>query len=97
MSHPLCLAIAQREVIRFTYDGGMRTVEPHAHGYSKAGHAVLRGYQLEGASSSGVPVGWKLFAIGRMGPATGTGTRFATPRAGYARWDREMTTVCCQV
>jgi hypothetical protein len=65
----ICQAIEDRNVLRFFYDGGVRTVEPFCHGISTAGKSVLRGFQSGGYSAS-KRVGWKMFEvadISRMG------------------------------
>ena len=61
----LCGAIGGRRVVRFAYGGGLRTVEPHAHGWSKAGDELLRGYQTFGFSDSGGD-GWRTFRVERV-------------------------------
>ena len=62
----LCAAIASRRLVRFAYAGGLRTVEPHAHGWSAAGVELLRGYQTFGFSSSGEAAGWKTFHVAKI-------------------------------
>jgi hypothetical protein len=66
MNTQICEAIKARAVVNFYYDGGMRIVEPHCHGISKDNNELLRGYQTEGYSQSGNPVGWKLFSVGKI-------------------------------
>lgn len=97
MNSRICQAIAGREVIRFFYDGGLRTVEPHAHGVSRKDNECMRGYQVGGHSESGQPVGWKMFTVGEMGPVTPTGATFAGPRPGYKRDDEHMISIHCQL
>jgi hypothetical protein len=55
MNRSICEAIGDRAVVRFSYGGGSRTVEPYCHGMSSTGTEVLRGYQTGGYSSSGKP------------------------------------------
>lgn len=63
MNAGICAAIRSRAVLQFSYDGGIRTVEPHCHGISRADNEVLRAWQTGGYSESGEPVGWKLFEV----------------------------------
>ena len=63
---PICDAIAARRRLRFSYSGGLRTVEPHAHGWSAAGVELLRAYQTFGFSSSGEAEGWKTFHVDKI-------------------------------
>lgn len=97
MNSVICDAIRIRTVVQFTYSGSSRTAEPHCHGFSKAGHEVLRAYQTGGTSRSGVSVGWKLFEVRKMSGIRSTGQRFSTNRAGYDRNDEHMVSVHCCV
>ena len=97
MNTAICAAISKRAVVDFTYHGGTRTVEPHAHGTSTAGNEVLRGYQTGGASQSGEPVAWKLFAVSEIISFRETGGTFSQDRPGYNPYDRGMSTVHCHV
>jgi hypothetical protein len=63
----VCEAIVRRRLLQFRYrDGEPRLVAPHAHGQSRLRHAVVRAWQMEGASRSGAAVGWKLFLLSEM-------------------------------
>lgn len=53
MDAVICGAIGDRAEIRFSYDGGTRTAEPHCHGISLTGKEILRGYQTGGFSRPG--------------------------------------------
>ena len=97
MNASICAAIRRREVIELWYDGGARTVEPYCHGISTAGNEVLRGYQTDGYSESGQPVGWKLFEVSRISNLRQTGTTFPTNRPGYNPNDRGMSPIHCRV
>lgn len=48
-------AISEKRCIEIHYDGGVRSVEPHCYGLTKAGNPAFRGFQFSGASSSGTP------------------------------------------
>lgn len=93
----VCRAIQSQRVVRFSYDGGSRTVEPFCHGTSTAGNEVLRGYQTGGYSSSGEPVGWKLFEMAKLSSLTITDTQFSGRRPGYNPNDSAMQTIHCHV
>jgi hypothetical protein len=50
-----CQALRSRRRLELRYDGFARCVEVHAVGFTKAGHAVLRGWQVR--------AGWKLMRL----------------------------------
>ena len=97
MNTAICAAISNRAIVQFNYDGGLRTVEPHCHGISKAANEVLRGYQTGGYSSSGNPVEWKLFTVAEISGLRRTGATFLANRPGYNPNDLGMTSVHCHV
>lgn len=59
-------AMSWEQLIIFNYSGGDRVVAPFVLGVSSAGVALMRGYQLEGVSRSGKPVGWRVFKVSEM-------------------------------
>lgn len=93
----ICDAIRSRAIIQFHYDGGLRIAEPHSHGISTAGSEVLRGYQTGGYSSSGDPVGWKLYLVASISGLRQTGKVFLANRPDYNPNDRGMISVHCHV
>lgn len=95
MNALICRAIHERRVLRFYYDGGIRDVEPHCHGCSKDDNDLLRGYQIGGYSSSGEPVGWKMFRLDRLSGLVVTETTFHGARPEYDPHDNRMATVYC--
>ena len=97
MNRETCDAISQRAEVEFWYEGGMRTVEPHCHGTSRADNEVLRGFQVSGHSESGDPVAWKLFDVSKMSRFRKTGVTFRTNRPSYNPDDKHMKRVCCHV
>ena len=97
MNTSICEAIQARAVIRFYYDGGARSAEPHCHGISKAGNEVLRAYQTGGHSESGNPVGWKMLDVGKIIDIHQTEEIFSTNRPGYNPNDSHMTSIHCCV
>jgi hypothetical protein len=97
MNQSICEAIRDRAVVQFSYGGGSRTVEPHCHGITSTDREVLRGYQTGGYSSSGNPVGWRLFEVEKISGFRQSGQTFARARPGYAPHDRGMASVHCYV
>jgi hypothetical protein len=97
MNRSICEAIGDRAVVRFSYGGGWRTVEPYCHGMSSTGTEVLRGYQTGGYSSSGKPVGWRLFEVGKISGLRRSGEVFLSDQPGYDPHDRGMVSVYCHV
>ena len=93
----ICRAIRERRVLRFSYDGGSREIEPHCHGFSREAHELVRGFQLSGASRSGEPVGWKTFRVDRMEAVAVTFATFTSPRDGYDAAENRMASVHCSV
>lgn len=84
-------AINQREVLRVSYDGGVRHIEPHAIGKnSNSGKTLVRAFQTDGESVSGESEGWKLMSLGKITSIEDTGETFS-PRPDYVRGDKAMT------
>jgi len=59
-------AMVWGQVIVFRYGDCDRVVAPFVVGVSSEGNALMRGYQLEGASRSGKGEGWRVFQIQKM-------------------------------
>ncbi len=97
MNAAICEAISRRAVIQFNYDGGSRTVEPHAHGTRTAGNEVLRVFQTSGVSQSGESVAWKLYTVSNISGLSETGATFSENRPGYNPNDKAMSVVHCHV
>lgn len=97
MNAIVCHAIAGRNYLLFHYDGGYRVVEPHCHGFSTAGHEVLRGYQVEGHSTSGASEGWKLFEVAKIRELQPLDAVFHYNRGGYTPNDSALARICCEV
>ncbi len=97
MELTICFAISTRRMIRFSYDGGVRTVEPYCHGVSTAGNEVLRAYQVGGFSQSEDPTGWRLFDLAKMEDVEITGEKFEPYRPEYNPGDQVMRSVLCCV
>jgi len=72
--NPLIIsAIQEKAVLRFTYHGKLRTVEPQTYGLSTAGREVLRGFERN-TGRFGIA---KLFDVEKIMGAEKTGERFA--------------------
>lgn len=97
MAYDFCDAIRNKEIIEFYYDGGKRIVEPYCYGESTRGNLVLRGYQIEGYSSSGENEGWKLFKEDDMNNITSIGQKFAKIRPNYNPNDKAMVRIICSI
>lgn len=97
MDFDICSAIENREVIQFYYDGSIRIVEPFCYGINSKGNYVLRAYQIGGYSSSGEPIGWRLYNADKMINISSTGQKFTQIRPGYNPNDRGMVRIICNV
>lgn len=79
----LCDAIRARRLVRFTYDGYERVVEPYVYGVNTAGHEALLGWLVAGWTASETAPGWRMYLVPEMRQATATAERF-TPRVADA-------------
>ena len=84
-------AIQNRHILEFWYHGYPRTVIPAACGTNVRGNYVLRGYQIEGGSSSrtNLPF-WSLFLVSDISDLTDTNIYFANTPPQYSRGDRNI-------
>lgn len=90
--------IHNRNLLRLIYDGGSRTVEPHAYGHNNAkSHDLLRAYQVSGSSKSFEYVGWKLFRCDEIQSIEVLTDRFAAPRDGYKRGDKALDQIYAEL
>lgn len=91
-------AIRDRLIVRFTYDGHHRVVQPATIGHHvSTGNLLLRGYQVAGSSSSGAPPKWDLFKISKIRDLTLSSDRFESDPPGYRRGDRHFRTIIAQL
>jgi hypothetical protein len=93
----ICLAIEQRTLLSFTYNGLRRLVEPHTHGSDHKLRACLSAYQASGESSSGEVRGWKLFRVADMRDVAQETRRFAGPRPDYQSDDTRFSSIHCRL
>jgi hypothetical protein len=97
MNQQICDAIHNRCILRFTYDGLFRIVEPHAYGLSLTGNEVIRCYQTGGTSHSGKLPAWRLMEVAKIMFLAVTQEHFVGVRPGYKRGDKDMTTIFCEL
>ena len=83
-------SIAARRCLEILYGPGWRLVEPHVLGRASNGDVILRAFQVSGASTSGVPEGWKLLRVDRMRALRPGGQLFDGPRPDYNPLDPAM-------
>lgn len=91
-------AIQNKRVLEFVYDGLSRVVEPHALGCSRAGHELLRCYQIGGESHHPPIPDWRLMTVSKIHSLAVVQNRhFASPRPGYKRGDSAMARIYSQL
>ena len=89
MNTKLMEAIRNKRIIRFTYKGKDRIVEPHAYGTGPHHQEMLKGYQTAGKSDDPVP-GWAMFPVSQINELKITKTNFEGPRPDYAKGDKSF-------
>ncbi len=89
-------AIKKKRLLALDYNGGIRIVEPHCLGITKADNIGLRAFQIEGYSESG-NLGWKMFNIGNVSGLRILKRVFNEPRPGYRKGDRGMSQIYCEL
>jgi len=97
MRNEICKSIREKRVIRFTYDGHERIVQPHAYGIHKStGNEVLRAYQIGGYSSSGTIPLWRLYDVSKINYIDVTDEWFERAAPDYRLNDSDMSQIFCQ-
>lgn len=102
-------AIKKKDRLIIYYDGdepggrGLREIEPVCFGYSKAGNAVLRAWDMEGSShrdylgEKPLP-SWRLFRLDKILSLKPTGETFNSPRPNYnPSGDKSMSNIIINV
>ncbi len=97
MIDEICAAIRSHRLLRITYDGGPREVEPYCYGVSTTGKEVLRGFQLAGPGRTGRTSGWRLFDVSRIGSLAVLEDEFPGNRPEYRPVDRAMIRQFCNL
>lgn len=91
-----CQALRDRKCLELRYDGWSRIVEVHAAGFTKEGNGVMRVWQTQGGSKSGVK-GWKLLRLDEVVSGHICADSSNAPRLGYKRGDKAMSRIVCQL
>lgn len=89
-------AIKNRHVLKFTYSGLSRVVEPHAVGVSRAGKDSLRCFQTFGSHVT-EDHEWDFCTLSEIESLEDTGVSFSGTRPGYAKGDKHMTTIYAEL
>lgn len=89
----LCRAVRRGLLVRLTYGGHERTVEPYIHGSTSSGREVLLCFQVQGGSASNDPSPWRLLHVDRVTALRVLDTAFA-PREKSPE-SREVPLVHC--
>ena len=92
-----CEALRRRKVLELSYGGFSRSIEVHAVGWTKLGHAVLRGWQVSGGAGRGEKLGWKLLVLDEASAAQLSPDGSSAPRPGYKRGDTAMVRIVGEV
>ncbi len=91
-----CAAIRQKKLLELEYDGFSRRVEPHAVGYSKAGHPIMRAWQVSGGAR-GECSGLKLIWLDEARSVLLTDEPSQGPRRGYKPGDKALDRIICEI
>ena len=97
MNQTICNAILNRHVLKFTYHGHPRVVQPHAYGLSRKGKEVIRCYQTGGTSDSDTVPPWRLMEVAQIESLAVTEELFVGVRIGYEKGDKHMSTIFCEL
>ncbi|MBN1693348.1 MAG: hypothetical protein JW845_07330 [Dehalococcoidales bacterium] len=97
MNQIICDAINNRKILMFTYHTHPRVIQPHAYGLSLRRHEVIRGYQVGGTSGSGRIPCWRLFEVNEIIALIVTQEHFLSEANGYARGDKDISTIFCEL
>lgn len=92
-----CDALRRGLCLELRYDGFTRVVEVHAVGTTKDDYDVMRVWQIRGGSQSNERVGWKLLRLDDVFSASVLDEQSEAPRRGYARNDKAMAHITCQL
>ena len=82
----ICAAIQNRNLVRIYYadqEPGYRIVEPYTLGYNLAGHLMLNGWYVSGASVSGAGPGFRDYLTDKISSVDILPNHFDQPAPGY--------------
>lgn len=91
MNYALARAVREHRIVTFSYDGLVRTVEPHTYGVNTAGHDALSRYQIAGFSRSSDRPAWRLYLLSDIRNLIVKDVAFKGTRPGYRSNDSRMT------
>lgn len=98
MEKRICDSIRDRKIIEFSYEGGIRVVEPHCYGLQReTGREVLLGYQTGGYTRSGGVPDWRVYDISKVSDLRITDISFLGPRSGYNPEDPQFSEAFCKL
>jgi hypothetical protein len=93
MNKEIVEAIENKSVLRFSYNGQERIVEPQTYGVSATGKEVLRAFQKSGGSKSGQSQIAKLFDMEKISGLKKTGEHFCEALAAHNPNDSAMVEI----
>lgn len=93
----ICQAIAERRLLIFGYAGAVRTVEPHLHGRTTAGHEALSAWMSAGWSRADPEGGWRMFRLDAITDLQILPQSFAGARPGFNPDDPHFVEVFCRL
>ena len=97
MDGPICDAIARRRLLMFGYAGVVRTVEPHLHGLTTAGHEALSAWMRPGWSRVDPEGGWRMYRLDAMTNVQVLPDSFDGPRPDFNPDDPHFAEIHCRV
>lgn len=76
-------ALKGKRVVTFSYQGHVRTAEPHALGKGNGDKPVLLAWQTGGGSQTAAPPGWRVFQLAEITELKRTEAVFGKARPDY--------------
>lgn len=95
VNEAVCDAIRRRRLLRLTYLGAERIVEPYLHGVRNNDTEVLVCFQRSGGSSSGATTGWKALHVGDIEALEVTDITFVGVEPGFNPYGYNITKLHC--
>ncbi len=97
MQKIICQAIEEKKLLRLTYDGYERVVEPHLLGQKRTGNDALSAWQVGGYSKSNRQPPWRNYLLHRISHAEIIDQTFEQARPGYNPNDKTMAHIYCHL